>query len=141
MRQMARNALFSRCRPISSPSSRSLAVRRREKGPSGPLTGYKESFISPSMTELLDIFRALADPTRLRIVALLREMELAIGELAVVLDQSQPRVSRHVRILVEAAIVERRREGSRSEERRGGKACVRTCRSWWAPDHKKKKKV
>src|SRR3546814_6527195 len=64
------------------------------------------------MTELLDIFRALADPTRLRIVALLREMELAIGELAVVLDQSQPRVSRHVRILVEAAIVERRREGS-----------------------------
>src|SRR3546814_5904835 len=39
-------------------------------------------------------------------------MELAIGELAVVLDQSQPRVSRHVRILVEAGIVERRREGS-----------------------------
>ena len=35
------------------------------------------------MAELLDIFRALADPTRLRIVALLREMELAIGELAV----------------------------------------------------------
>src|SRR3546814_19269521 len=58
------------------------------------------------------MFRALADPTRLRIVALLREMELAIGELAVVLDQSQPRVSRHVRIQVEAAIVERRREGS-----------------------------
>lgn len=64
------------------------------------------------MTELLDIFRALADPTRLRVVALLREMELAIGELAVVLEQSQPRVSRHVRILVEAGIVERRREGS-----------------------------
>src|SRR3546814_1661256 len=39
-------------------------------------------------------------------------MELAIGELAVVLDHSQPRLSRHVRILVEAAIVERRREGS-----------------------------
>src|SRR3546814_14552408 len=51
IRQMARNALFSRCRPISSHSSRSLAVRRREKGPSGPLTGYKESFISPSMPE------------------------------------------------------------------------------------------
>lgn len=64
------------------------------------------------MSELIDIFRALADPTRLRVVALLREMELAIGELAVVLDQSQPRVSRHVRILAEAGIVERRREGS-----------------------------
>src|SRR3546814_11214651 len=37
---------------------------------------------------------------------------LAIGELAIVLDQSQPRVSRHVRILVEAGVVERRREGS-----------------------------
>ncbi len=64
------------------------------------------------MTELLDILRALADPTRLRIIALLREMELAIGELAVVLEQSQPRVSRHVRILAEAGIVERHREGS-----------------------------
>lgn len=64
------------------------------------------------MAELLDIFRALADPTRLRVVALLREMELAIGELAVVLDQSQPRVSRHVRILAEAGVIERRREGS-----------------------------
>jgi len=64
------------------------------------------------MAELLDIFRALADPTRLRVVALLREMELAIGELAIALDQSQPRVSRHVRILAEAGIVERRREGS-----------------------------
>lgn len=64
------------------------------------------------MSDLIDIFRALADPTRLRVVALLRQMELAIGELAVVLDQSQPRVSRHVRILVEAGVVERRREGS-----------------------------
>ncbi|QNO26209.1 metalloregulator ArsR/SmtB family transcription factor [Sphingopyxis sp. OPL5] len=64
------------------------------------------------MTELIDIFRALADPTRLRVVALLREMELAIGELAVVLEQSQPRVSRHVRILADAGIIERRREGS-----------------------------
>jgi DNA-binding transcriptional ArsR family regulator len=76
------------------------------------LTGYKESFICVSVSQLIDIFRALADPTRLRVVALLREMELAIGELAAVLDQSQPRVSRHVRILVEAGIVERRREGS-----------------------------
>ncbi len=50
------------------------------------LTRYKENFICSLVTDLLDIFRALADPTRLRIVALLREMELAIGELAVVLD-------------------------------------------------------
>ncbi len=60
----------------------------------------------------LDLFRALADPTRLRIVALLRAMELSVGELAQVLGQSQPRVSRHVRILCDAGLALRRREGS-----------------------------
>ena len=64
------------------------------------------------MSGLLTIFRALADPTRLRIIALLQTMELAIGELAIVLEQSQPRVSRHVRILAEAGLIERHREGS-----------------------------
>ena len=61
---------------------------------------------------LIDILRALADPTRLRIMRLLTRMELAVGELAQVLDQSQPRVSRHIRILAEAGLAERRREGS-----------------------------
>jgi ArsR family transcriptional regulator len=56
--------------------------------------------------------KALADPTRLRIMRLLAHMELAVGELAQVLGQSQPRVSRHVRILCDAALAERRREGS-----------------------------
>ncbi|XUU60943.1 ArsR/SmtB family transcription factor [Erythrobacter sp. HA6-11] len=58
------------------------------------------------------LFRALADPTRLRIVRLLGAMELAVGELAQVLGQSQPRVSRHVGILCDAGFAERRREGS-----------------------------
>lgn len=56
--------------------------------------------------------RALADTTRLRIMRLLSTMELAVGELAQVLGQSQPRVSRHVRILCDAGLAERRREGS-----------------------------
>jgi len=64
------------------------------------------------MRVLLDIFRALADPTRLRILALLRAMELSVGELAQVLGQSQPRVSRHVKILADAGLAERRKEGS-----------------------------
>jgi ArsR family transcriptional regulator len=64
------------------------------------------------MANALDIFRALADSTRLRIVALVRSMELSVGELAQVLGQSQPRVSRHVKILSDAGIVERRKEGS-----------------------------
>jgi ArsR family transcriptional regulator len=64
------------------------------------------------VTIALDIFRALADATRLRIVALVRHMELSVGELAQVLGQSQPRVSRHVKILVDAQLLERRKEGS-----------------------------
>jgi ubiquinone/menaquinone biosynthesis C-methylase UbiE/DNA-binding transcriptional ArsR family regulator len=59
-----------------------------------------------------DIFKALSDPTRLRIARLLGTMELAVGELAQVLGQSQPRVSRHVGILCDAGLAERRREGS-----------------------------
>ncbi|QIG53745.1 metalloregulator ArsR/SmtB family transcription factor [Altererythrobacter sp. BO-6] len=58
------------------------------------------------------ILKALADPTRLRIMRLLAAMELAVGELAQVLGQSQPRVSRHVGILCDAGLAERRREGS-----------------------------
>lgn len=58
------------------------------------------------------LLKALADPTRLRIMRLLAHMELAVGELAQVLEQSQPRVSRHVRILCDARLAERRKEGS-----------------------------
>ncbi len=61
---------------------------------------------------LLDLFQALSDSSRLRIFSLLQIRELAVGEIAQLLDQSQPRVSRHLRILEEAGIVERRREGS-----------------------------
>jgi ArsR family transcriptional regulator len=61
---------------------------------------------------LADRFQALADPTRLRILALLRIMELSVGELAQVLGQSQPRVSRHLKILADAGVLERRKEGS-----------------------------
>ncbi|RZA13685.1 MAG: metalloregulator ArsR/SmtB family transcription factor, partial [Lysobacteraceae bacterium] len=58
------------------------------------------------------LLRALNDPTRLRIMRLLAHMELAVGELAQVLGQSQPRVSRHIGILCDAGIAERRKEGS-----------------------------
>jgi ArsR family transcriptional regulator len=58
------------------------------------------------------IFAALADSTRMRILMLLRAMELSVGELAQVLGQSQPRVSRHVKILIDAGLAERRKEGS-----------------------------
>jgi ArsR family transcriptional regulator len=66
----------------------------------------------PSELPLADHFQALADPTRLRILALLRIMELSVGELAQILGQSQPRVSRHLKILSDAKVLERRKEGS-----------------------------
>jgi ubiquinone/menaquinone biosynthesis C-methylase UbiE len=62
--------------------------------------------------KLAALFKALADPTRLRILALLRSMELSVGELAQLLGQSQPRVSRHVRILSDSGLIGRRKEGS-----------------------------
>ena len=64
------------------------------------------------LAPLSALFQALADPSRLRILALLRSMELSVGELAQLLGQSQPRVSRHVRILADSGLVERRKEGS-----------------------------
>ena len=68
--------------------------------------------LSPSPHPLATRFQALADLSRLRILALLRTMELAVGELAQILGQSQPRVSHHIRVLDEARLIERRKEGS-----------------------------
>jgi ArsR family transcriptional regulator len=64
------------------------------------------------MEPLLAIFRALGDPSRLRILLLLRGLDLAVGEIARVLQQSQPRVSRHLKIMAEAGLVERVKEGA-----------------------------
>lgn len=64
------------------------------------------------LSPLSALFQALADSSRLRILALLRSMELSVGELAQLLGQSQPRVSRHVRILADSGLVVRRKEGS-----------------------------
>ncbi|HHQ14056.1 MAG TPA: metalloregulator ArsR/SmtB family transcription factor [Chromatiales bacterium] len=55
--------------------------------------------------------KAAADPTRLRLLALLAHGEAAVGELQAILGQSQPRVSRHLRILTDAGLVERFRDG------------------------------
>src|SRR5688572_6496965 len=64
------------------------------------------------MQRIVDLLQALSDPTRLRIIYLLREMELAVGELAQVLAQSQPGISKHLKILLESGLVVRRKEGN-----------------------------
>jgi len=56
--------------------------------------------------------KAAGEGTRLRILALLAELELTVSDLMEILRQSQPRVSRHLRLLAEAGLVERFREGS-----------------------------
>jgi len=62
--------------------------------------------------QLEPAFRALSDASRLRVMRLVAQMELSVGEIAQVLGQSQPRVSQHVARLVDAGLVERRREGN-----------------------------
>ncbi len=62
--------------------------------------------------EALGVLRAAAEETRLRILALLSEGELSVSDLTDILGQSQPRISRHLKLLVEAELVERHREGA-----------------------------
>ena len=61
---------------------------------------------------LYSALKAAAEGTRLRILALLGEAELTVSDLTAILRQSQPRISRHLRLLAEAGLVERFREGS-----------------------------
>lgn len=56
--------------------------------------------------------KAMAEPTRLRILLLLAAGELNVKDLTRILGQSQPRISRHLKLLVEAGLVQRYREGS-----------------------------
>jgi ubiquinone/menaquinone biosynthesis C-methylase UbiE len=61
---------------------------------------------------LVTALKAAAEPTRLRILALLAGGELNVKDLTRILGQSQPRLSRHLKLLAEAGLVERAREGS-----------------------------
>ena len=69
----------------------------------------KQQLAFPALTATL---KAAGEATRLRILALLAESELTVSDLTDILRQSQPRLSRHLRLLVEAGLVERFREGS-----------------------------
>jgi ArsR family transcriptional regulator len=62
--------------------------------------------------DLVTALKAAAEPTRLRILLLLGGGELNVKDLTQILGQSQPRISRHLKLLAEAGLVERFREGS-----------------------------
>jgi ubiquinone/menaquinone biosynthesis C-methylase UbiE len=77
---------------------------------------------SVGLPETLEGLRAAAEETRLRILALLAEGELSVSDLTDILGQSQPRISRHLKLLVEAGLVERHREGAWAFFRLGERA-------------------
>jgi DNA-binding transcriptional ArsR family regulator len=64
--------------------------------------------LAPRMVAWL---RAAGEPTRLRLLALIVEGELSVSDLAAAVSQSEPRVSRHLRILADAGLIERQRQG------------------------------
>ena len=64
------------------------------------------------MEQIVTALRAVGEPSRLRILALLSHGELTVSELVNVLGQSQPRVSRHIKLLASAGLVERLPEGT-----------------------------
>jgi ubiquinone/menaquinone biosynthesis C-methylase UbiE/DNA-binding transcriptional ArsR family regulator len=64
------------------------------------------------MTDILSAFKAVADVSRLRMLVLLSSAELAVTDLTRLLRQSQPRVSRHLKVLTDAGLIERHKEGA-----------------------------
>ncbi len=64
------------------------------------------------MTDVLSAFKAVADGSRLRMLVLLSRAELAVTDLTRLLRQSQPRVSRHLKVLTDAGLIERHKEGA-----------------------------
>src|SRR5256885_1279761 len=80
--------------------------------------------------DLNSALKAAGEATRLRILALLADAELTVSDLTDILRQSQPRISRHLRLLAEAGLVERFREGTwaffRLAEHGGGAELARS---------------
>jgi ubiquinone/menaquinone biosynthesis C-methylase UbiE/DNA-binding transcriptional ArsR family regulator len=83
---------------------------------------------------LLAGLRAAGEETRLRILALLAEGELSVSDLTDILGQSQPRISRHLKLLAEAGLVRRSREGAwaffRLDETGAGGAFAASLAAW-----------
>ncbi len=75
-------------------------------------------------TTLTEWLRAAGDPSRLRLLVLCTEGALSVSELAAALRQSEPRTSRHLKILCDAGLIERLRQGQRVHYRISGSAAA-----------------
>jgi len=69
--------------------------------------------MSLTADQTIDALRAAGEPTRLRVLSLLASEELSVMELSGILDQSQPRVSRHLKLMADAGLIERFPDGAR----------------------------
>lgn len=65
-----------------------------------------------SLDTMVDVLKAVAEPSRLRILTLLCGGDLTVSDLTSILNQSQPRVSRHLKLLSDAGLITRYQEGS-----------------------------
>jgi ArsR family transcriptional regulator len=70
--------------------------------------------MSPSVGPRWELYRVLSEPLRLRLLALAAEEELAVGELADLLAESQPNISRHAAALKQAGLLVVRKQGTRT---------------------------
>jgi ubiquinone/menaquinone biosynthesis C-methylase UbiE len=79
---------------------------------------------------LVDVLKTVGEPTRFRLLALLARGDLTVTDLTEILGQSQPRISRHLKLLTEDALIERYQEGAwayfRLKQEGPGAALVRT---------------
>ena len=64
------------------------------------------------VSAMLNGLKAVGEATRIRIIALLAQGELTVKDLTAILGQSQPRISRHLKLLLEAGLIERLPEGA-----------------------------
>ena len=69
-------------------------------------------YVMTSLDDAVTQLRAAAESTRLRILSLLRDGELTVSDICAIIGHSQPRISRHLKILTDAGLLDRHREGS-----------------------------
>lgn len=81
--------------------------------------------MSLTADQTVEALRAAGEPTRLRVLSLLAGEELSVMELSRILDQSQPRVSRHLKLLADAGLIERFPDGARVYYRLSGDPTMR----------------
>lgn len=81
--------------------------------------------MSLSPDQAVEVLRAAGEPTRLRVLSLLAGEELSVMELSRILDQSQPRVSRHLKLMADAGLIDRFPDGARVFYRLTADAAIR----------------